>query len=88
MKLGSFMLRSCNNGKEKYTKKRDARGKMFFCQSKPIVFFCSPLLLQKLPIAAIQKFCYHGNMMSQFSFLLQVALIEYSEFTGYVTHGI
>ena len=73
MKLGSFMSRTCN---------------LIFCQSKPIVFFCSQLLLQKLVIVAIQKFCYHGNMMSHFSFLLQVALIEYSEFIGYVTHAI
>ena len=60
----------------------------FFANLNLLLFFCSPLLLQKLPIVAIQKFCYHGNMMSHFSFLLQVALIEYSEFIGYVTHGI
>ena len=38
-----------------------------FCQSKPIVFGCSPSPLQKLPIAVIQKFCYHGNVTSHFS---------------------
>ena len=50
---------------KKYTKKRDAGAKFFFCQSKPIVFFCwSPSPLQKLPIVVIQKFCYHGNLTS------------------------
>ena len=43
-----------------------------------VFFFCSQLLLQKLLIVAIQKFCYHGDMMSHFFFLLRVALIEYS----------
>ena len=59
-----------------------------FANLNLLFYFCSPLLLQKLLIVAIQKFCYHSNMMSHFSFLLWVALIEYSEFTGYVTHGI
>ena len=31
------------------------------------LFCCSPLSLQKLPIVVIQKFYYHGNMMSQFT---------------------
>ena len=48
-----------------------------FANLNLLFFFCSPLLLQKHPIVAIQKFCYHSNMMSHFSFLLQV----------YVTHG-
>ena len=60
----------------------------FFANLNLLCFFLFAVLLQKLVIVAIQKFCYHGNMMSHFSFLLQVALIEYSEFTGYVTHGI
>ena len=38
-----------------------------FANLNLLFFFCSPLLLQKLPIVAIQKFCYHGNMMSHFS---------------------
>ena len=59
-----------------------------FANLNLLFFFCLPLLLQKLLIVAIQNFCYHGNMMSHFSFLLQIALIDYSEFTGYVTHGI
>ena len=60
----------------------------FFANLNLMFFFLFPAMLQKLPIAAIQKFCYHGDMTSHFSFLLWVALIEYSEFTGYVTHGI
>ena len=31
------------------------------------LFSCSPSSLQKLPIVVIQKFYYHGNMMSQFT---------------------
>ena len=41
-----------------YKKARDARAKLFFCQSKSIAF----LLLYKLPIVVIQKFCYHSNV--------------------------
>ena len=52
------------------TKKRDARAKVFFCQSKPISF----LLLQKLPIVMIQKFCYHNNVTSHFSSLVRSSI--------------
>ena len=41
--------------------KRVMHLQLFFCQSKPIVFCCSPSPLPKLPIVVIQKFCYHGN---------------------------
>ena len=44
---------------------RDVFAKLFFCQSKPIAF----LLLQKLPIVVIQKFCYHSNVTSHYSSL-------------------
>ena len=48
---------------KKYTKKRDARIKIFFFASLNLLFICcSPSQLQKLPIAVIQKSCYHGNL--------------------------
>ena len=37
VKLDSFTLWSCNDGRE-CTKKGDARAKLLFCSSKPIVF--------------------------------------------------
>ena len=45
---------------------RNARAKLFFCQSKPIAFFA----VAKLPIVVIQTFGYHGNVTSRFSSLL------------------
>ena len=58
---------------KKCTKKRDARAKLLFCQSKPIAFlpfsFSSPSSLLKLPLVVIQKFCYHGNVTSHLSSL-------------------
>ena len=59
---------------QKSVMQSDARAKMLFCQSKPIVFCCSPSPLQKLPIAVIQKYCYHGNVTSHFSSLLHLLL--------------
>ena len=43
-KLGSFVSRSCNDGK--IYKMRDARAKSLFCQSNPIAFL--PVLLLSL----------------------------------------
>ena len=62
-------------------KRRDARAKLFFCQSKPIVFCCLPLLLPlpKLPIDVIQKFCYHSNVTSHFSSLFITRPVQKSE---------
>ena len=44
---------------KKCTKKRDARAKLLFCQSKPIAFLPfslpSPSLLLKLPVKVVQK---------------------------------
>ena len=59
-------------------KKRDARAKLLFCHSKPIVFLPLSLLspsssLLKLPIVVNQKFCYHGNVTAHFSSLLDRA---------------
>ena len=59
---------------KKCTKKRDARAKLLFCSSKPIALspFSLPSPSSLLPIVAnvaIQKFCYHGNVMSHFSSL-------------------
>ena len=42
----------------------------FFANVNLLFFCCSPSPLQKLPFVVIQKFCYHGNMMSHFSSLL------------------
>ena len=56
---------------KKRPKKRDARAQLLFCWYKPITFFwfslASPASLLELPIVAIQKFCYHGNVTSHFS---------------------
>ena len=58
---------------KKHAKKRDARAELLFCGYKPIVFFQfpfpSPASWLKLSIIVIQKFCYHGNVTSHFSFL-------------------
>ena len=58
---------------KKRAKKRDARAELLFCRYKPIAFFQfplpSPASLLKLSIIVIQKFCYHGNVTSHFSFL-------------------
>ena len=58
-------------------KKRDARAKLLFCHSKPIVFLpfslLSPSSLLKLPIVVNQKFCYHDNVTAHFSSLLDRA---------------
>ena len=60
------------------SKKRDARVKLLFCYSKLIAFLSfsllSPSSLLELPIAVIQKFCYHGNMTSHFSSLFQLMI--------------
>ena len=42
----------------------------FFANLNLLFFCCSPSPLQKLPIVVIQKFCYHGNVTSHFSSLL------------------
>ena len=46
---------------------------LLFCGYKPIPFFQfpfpSPASWLKLSIIVIQKFCYHGNVTSHFSFL-------------------
>ena len=73
VELGSS-CRSRASTTKKCTKKRDARAKLLFCQSKPIAFlpFSLPSTssLLKLPIVVIQKFCYHGNVTLHFSSLL------------------
>ena len=55
---------------KKRTKKRDARPQLL-CWHKPIAFFQFSLpslaSLLKLPIVLMQKFCYHGNVTSDFS---------------------
>ena len=60
------------------SKKRDAGAKLLFCYSKLIAFLPfslpSPSSLLELPIAVIQKFCYHGNMTSHFSSLFQLMI--------------
>ena len=49
---------------KKWTKKRDARTKLLFCQSKTIVFLLFAVAV------VIPKFCYYGNVTSNFSSLL------------------
>ena len=49
---------------KKCTKKRDARTKLLFCQSKTIVFLLFAVAV------VIPKFCYYGNVTSNFSSLL------------------
>ena len=53
VKLGSFTSYSCNDGKEMYKKKGDARARLLFYQSKPYCFLpfslTSPSSLLKLP---------------------------------------
>ena len=73
----------------KYTKKRDVRAKLFFCQTKPIAF----LLLQKPSVVEIHKFSYHSKVTSHFFSLLSLLLwytfsrityrhVEFSEATN------
>ena len=40
-------------------------------------FLTSPASLPKLPVVAIQKFCYHGNVTSHFSSLYEMSAYEY-----------
>ena len=60
-----------------HKKRLNARAKLLFCHSKPIVFLpfslLSPSSLLKLPIVVNQKFCYHGNVTAHFSSLLDRA---------------
>ena len=69
LELGSF--KRISTTAKKCTKKRDARAKLLFCQSKLIAFlpFSLPSLLLKLPNVVIQKGCYHCNVTSNFSSL-------------------
>ena len=48
-----------------------------FCQSKPIVSLLFGVAVTKTPykVVLIQKFCYHGNVTSHFSSLLNINLI-------------
>ena len=68
MKLGSFMSQSCNNAWLRNVQKSVIV--FFFANLNLLLFCCSPSALQKLPVVVIQKFCYHGNVMSHFSSLL------------------
>ena len=45
-----------------------------FCQSKPIVSLLFGVAVAKTPykVVLIQKFCYHGNVTSHFSSLLNI----------------
>ena len=63
--IRKFSCRSLATRAKKYTKKRDARAKLFCYKTKPTAF----LLLRKLPLVVIQKFCYHSNVTSHFSSL-------------------
>ena len=57
-------------------KRRAARTRLLFCLSKPVAFLLflllSPSSLLEFPIVVIQKVCYQGNVMSQFSLLLLI----------------
>ena len=57
-------------------KRRAARTRLLFCLSKPVAFLLflllSPSSLLEFPVVVIQKVCYQGNVMSQFSLLLLI----------------
>ena len=61
-------------------KRRAARTRLLFCLSKPLAFLLflllSPSSLLEFPIVVIQKVCYHGNVMSQFSLLLLILGVD------------
>ena len=59
---------------KKRTKKRDSRAQLLLCWYSPIAFF--QFSLPSLAIVVIQKFCYHGNVTSAFSFLLMASRTE------------
>ena len=65
---------------KKRTKKHDARTQLLLCWYKPIAYLLLSLpslaSLLKLPIVVIQKFCYHGNVTSDFSSLLTSSRTE------------
>ena len=58
-------------------KKARCTCKDVFCQSKPIVSLLFGVAVAKTPykVVVIQKFCYHGNVTSHFSSLLNINLI-------------
>ena len=59
---------------KKHAKKRDARAKLLFYYYKFIAFFAVlfavAFVVAQAPFVVIQKFCYHGNVTSHFSSLL------------------
>ena len=63
-------------------KKRDHMHSCCFAYLNDLLFFFllfslpSPLLLLKLPIVVIQKFCYHGNETSHFFLLLPTLIFS------------
>ena len=74
MRLGSFMSQSCNIGCLRNVQK-SVIVFFFFANLNLVLFCCSPSPLQKLSVVVIQKFCYHGNVMSHFSSLLFALLL-------------
>ena len=48
-----FTSQSCSDAKKKMYKKRDARGKTFFCQSKPISIAFLPFSLSLLASSSL-----------------------------------
>ena len=65
---------------KKRTKKHDTRTQLLLCWYKPIAYLLLSLpslaSLLKLPIVVIQKFCYHGNVTSDFSSPLTTSRTE------------
>ena len=61
-------------------KRRAARTRLLFGLSKPVAFLLflllSPSSLLEFPIVVIQKVCYQGNVMSQFSLLLLILGVD------------
>ena len=61
---------------KKCTKERDARAKLLFVNIN-ILFFAVPLAVTVVVgFVVIQKWCYHGNVTSHFSSLLQFVLLS------------
>ena len=56
MNLGCiFTSQSCSDGKKKIYKKRDARVKLLFCQSKPISIAFLPFMLSLMSSSSLLK---------------------------------
>ena len=75
----AFSRRSCATTAMKWTKKRDVRAKLLFCQSEPIAFL--PLSLLKLPFA--QKWLQVSLVIRRpWPIILSIALFKHLKRTS------